>query len=113
MAIITVQDINQSGLNAVLVAANVGGDSFPNDGKTMLRVKNGSGASVTVTINSVAPCSYGFDHDVTVTAAAGEDRLIGPFQQSRFNDNTGQVGVAYSVVTSVTVGAHRFTPANS
>lgn len=114
MAVLTVQDINQSGLNPVLVAANVGGDSIPNEaGNSMFRVKNGGGASTVVTVNSVAPCSHGFDHDLTITVLAGEDRLIGPFPRSRFNDTNSQVGVTYSVVTSVTVAVLRFTPANN
>ncbi len=107
MAVLSIQDVTTAGLNPSFVAANVGGDSFPNDGQTSFRIKNGGAASITVTVNSVAPCNYGFDHDIAVTVGIGADITIGPFSKARFNNSAGQVGVTYTDVTSVTVAAIR------
>lgn len=105
MALLNVQKASLTGLAPAFVAASAGGDSFVNDGKTVLHVKNGGASEITVTINSQQPCNYGFDHDVVVAVPAGGERIIGPFRQDRFNDANGQVAVTYSAVTSVTVAA--------
>ncbi|MBC7193861.1 hypothetical protein [Marinobacter sp.] len=105
MALLNVQKASLTGLAPTFVAASAGGDSFVNDGKTVLHVKNGGASEITVTVNSQQPCNYGFDHDVTVAVPAGGERIIGPFRQDRFNNSDGQVMVSYSAVTSVTVAA--------
>lgn len=105
MALLTVTKPSLTGVTSNPVPASSGGDTFPNDGFTFLRVKNGGGSSITVTINSQTPCNYGFDHDMTVTVAAGAEELIGTFPVNRFNDANGYVSVTYSAVTSVTVEA--------
>jgi hypothetical protein len=82
-------------------AAN--GNYFVNTGEQLLHVKNGSGASITVTVVSV-PCSHGRTSDVTVTVPASGDRIIGPFPNELFNQvDTNQVNVNFSAGTSVTV----------
>lgn len=106
MADLTIQKINQTGIAPSFVAASSVGDTFANDGKTFLHVKNGGASPITVTIDSVAPCNYGFDHDVQVTVGAGAEQIIGPFETYRFNTD-GKVSVSYSGVTSVTVAAFR------
>lgn len=105
MALITVQKASLSGVTAALVAASAGGDKFVNDGDTLLHVKNGSGAGITVTVAAVSRCSHGSFHDSVSTVAAGATTVIGPFPQNRFNDVSGQVSVTYSAVTTVTVAA--------
>jgi len=105
MAVLTSQRFSTVGLAPTLTAAAAGGDSFTNDGNTYLIVKNASGASITVTVNSQALCNFGFDHDMVVTVNAGATQQIGPFTTSRYNDASGQVHWTYSAVTSVTVGA--------
>lgn len=102
MAQITVQKITLSGLDPAFVAADAAGDSFANDGKTVLHVKNGSAGAITVTINSERACSFGFDHDAEVSVPAGGERVIGPFYPSRFGTT---VTTSYSAVASVTVAA--------
>lgn len=92
-----------TGAAVVYVAAAGGGDSFANDGNTEFRVKNGSGSSINVTVNSQTPCSQGFDHDIIVAVGAGAEKVIGPFEKGRFNDVNGRVNVTYSAVTTVTV----------
>lgn len=106
MAVLTVQKPTLvNGINPTLVAAAAGGDSFTNDGKTLLYVKNAHTASITVTINSLQPCNQGFDHNIVITVAAGSTIQVGPFPTPRFNDNTNKVGVTYSLVTALTVAA--------
>lgn len=107
MALLTVQIATVAGIVPSFVAAGAGGDTFSNTGRESLYVKNGSGASITVTINSLLNCDQGFDHDFVVTVAAGVDKVIGPFATNRFNDGGGLVGVTYSAVTTVTVAAVR------
>lgn len=104
MAVLTVQEATLTGVAPTYVAADAAGDSFPNLSGTVLSVKNASAAAITVTVNSTAPCNYGFDHDVAVSVPAGSERTIGPFEARRFGSS---VGVAYSAVTSVTVAALR------
>lgn len=106
MAVLTVQSMTEQGLTPAFVAADVAGDSFANDGKTYLHVKNADAADITVTVDSQKQCDQGFDHDIVVTIPAGGEKLIGPFNISRFKDlATGLVNVSYSVVTNVTVAA--------
>lgn len=106
MALLTVQNATTNGIIKTMVAAAAGGDTFANDGNTMLFVKNGSGVSVTVTINSQTLCNYGFDHDIVVALAAGAEIAFPRLDTIRFNDPaTGLVNVIYSAVTSVTVAA--------
>jgi len=105
MAELSVQQTGLTGLSPVFSAADVGGDTFVNDGRTVLYVQNGGAVDTTVTVDSPTPCNYGYEHDVQVTVPAGEERVIGPFRQDRFNDDNGRAAVAYSEVTLVTVAA--------
>ncbi|MBT2696345.1 hypothetical protein J7E79_02700 [Bacillus sp. ISL-40] len=107
MADINVQSISQAGITPSFVAASGAGDAFRNDGKSFLHIKNGGGSSITVTIDSVEKCNQGFDHDLTATITAGQDRILGPFEAKRFNDTDGKLKVSYSAVTTVTVAAFR------
>ncbi|MBF0406470.1 MAG: hypothetical protein HQM10_03890 [Candidatus Riflebacteria bacterium] len=99
---ITVQSSGLSGLEATYEAANADGNTFTNDGKTLIHVKNGGGSDITVTVDSPVQCNQGFTHDPTVVVTAGENRFIGPFPPSRFNSE-GKGSVSYSGVTDVTV----------
>lgn len=104
MAKLATQQISTTGLAPTYTAASAGGDTFANNGTTMVHVKNGGTAAVTVTIDSIEKCSHGFDHDLVVTVAANGEQLIGPLDASRFNNKaTGLVSMTYSGVTTVTV----------
>jgi hypothetical protein len=105
VADLIVQNISLGGVSPTFSAADSLGDTFDNGGKTFLHVKNGDTVSHTVTINSTKPCNYGFDHDESVSVAAGDEQLIGPFNSVRFNDQNNKVNVSYDAVTSVTVAA--------
>jgi hypothetical protein len=111
MAELSVQEITIDGTVVTFAAAAGGGDTFPNTGKEILVVKNDSASSITVTIDSQAECSFGFDHDPVITVGAGVSREIGPFKPQRYNDADGMVNVSYSAVTTVTVAVKRLTPA--
>ncbi|RJQ26329.1 MAG: hypothetical protein C4589_09845 [Peptococcaceae bacterium] len=105
MATLSVQKISLTGLGPTFVAASAGGDIFANNSHVYLHVKNGDTAAKTVTVNSQRQCDQGFDHDIAVSVPASGERLIGPFNTSRFNNTDGNVEVTYSAVTSVTVAA--------
>lgn len=105
MALLTVQQVGVGGLAPVYVAAGASGDTFANNGRTYLHVKNASASAVTVTIDSIAPCNQGFDHNLTVSVPAAGERMIGTFDPSRFNNDSSITTVTYSAATSVTVAA--------
>jgi hypothetical protein len=105
MADLTVQTSDLDGLVVSYDAATGGGDTFDNDGKTVLHVKNGGGSPVTVTVAAVLACNRGTLHDSVTSVAAGAEAMIGPFDKQFFTASTGKASVAYSGVTSVTVAA--------
>lgn len=108
MAVLTTRAIGLTGSTPAPVAASAGGDRVECGPSNFLYVKNGSGASVTVTVDSVTPCNYGADHDLVVAVPAGADSQIGPLKSERFASNAdGLAAVTYSAVTSVTVEAVR------
>lgn len=114
MALLTVQNVDLlNGLVPTYASAAGGGDTFPNDGKTMLHVKNGGGSSITLTVTTqvtsqnvpgLGPVDVANE---TYTVANGSERMIGFFNPSRFNNASGQVAIGYSSATSVTVAAIR------
>lgn len=114
MATLTVAACSVAGLDPTFVAAAGGGDKFPNDGFTVLEVKNASGGAITVTVASQAGVAdaYGTqkkDAAVSVAATTGHKR-IGPFRPAEWNDADGNVNVTYSGVTSLTVVPVRVRP---
>ncbi len=104
---ITVATISRAGYEPTLVAANVDGNFFDNDGMTFLFVDNADVSPVDVTIDSAADCDQGFDHNIVVTVPASEQRLVGPFPKGRFNDSNDQAQITYAAVTSLTIEAIR------
>lgn len=88
--------INYSGADAA-------GDTVAPSDRTYLHVKNGSAASVNVTVDSRRPCDQGVDHDLVVAVPAGGDRMIGPVSPGRFAGTSGLASVTYSAAASVTV----------
>lgn len=94
MAALTVAPIARTGDSKSYQTCNAGGDTVVNDGKTFLHFKNTNATPKTVTIDSVKPCSQGFDHNeaITVGATTG-DEICGPFEVDRFGVN---LAVTYS-----------------
>jgi len=94
-------------------ADSANGNSFVNDGKTRLIVRNGGGSSINVTVTSPASPLTANEQLAKVTAVpAGEDRIFGPFKRAVFNDD-GAVIVDFSDDTSVTVAAVRDIETNT
>ena len=107
MATLTPQPVVRTGLEAAFSAAAGGGDVFPNTGREIVEIVNGGGSDITLTI--VTPASYQGQAlaDDTVTVTAGERRHVGTFPPELYNNASGQVALAYSGVTSVTVAILR------
>lgn len=109
MATLTAQEIVEAGLEASYDAATGGGDDFVNNGKEFIHVKNGSGGDITVTVTAQRTITNkaGFGpmtkSDSAVVVTAGEERFIGPFPISAFNNSTGKAVITYSGVTSLTI----------
>lgn len=105
MAVLPTQNPTLAGLTPAYSAAAGGGDKVAADGKTFLIVKNGGGAPITVTITTPATVRGLAVADPAVSVPAGAERWIGPFARDAFGNADGQVDIAYSGVTSVTVAA--------
>jgi hypothetical protein len=109
MAAIAVTSIPYPSGNApAFVAANAGGDTVVPGDRTRLIVRNGSGASINVTIPAFpATLPHGAAMPALVVAVpAGGEKWIGPLSGSQFaNPANGLVAVQYSAVTTVTVAA--------
>ncbi len=95
MATLTPQQVTLAGTVVTFTAAAVGGDKALPGATSTLRVNNGGVGSITVTLDSVLPSSYGDD--------AGVVKEILLSRASRFAGPDGLVSVTYSGVTSVTV----------
>jgi len=110
MATLSVQTIDRAGdgLTPSFAAAAGGGDEFPNTGREFIVVKNGSGATITVTaVTPQTVSGLGVADEAYAVPASGE-RYIGPFPPSTFNNtSTGRVSLTYSGVTSLTVGVFK------
>jgi hypothetical protein len=103
MATLAVQKMLLTGV-APTFGAVAASDVFPNDGKTYIEVKNANAGSDTVTVVAQSTCSQGVLHDsVTTVPATTGDRVIGPFEPTRFNNSSGQCTVTHSVTSSVTI----------
>lgn len=106
MALLAVQQASLAGTPVTYAAASAGGDTFPvPSSATSLRVKNGSGSPMTVTLAFPGTTSYGVANPSRTSAsiAAGGEVVIGPIPQSAVDTNTGVASVTYSSATSVTV----------
>lgn len=106
MATLGYQSSQPTGTAVNLVAASAGGDKLPSNDRGCFMVRNGSGASITVTLVTPSNTKYGqADPDVPVAVAAGATTVIGPLPKDLENPSDSLVAFTYSAVTSVTVGA--------
>jgi len=92
--------------NAALTyaAAAAGGDTIVGGSaqRTTLFVRNASAASITTTLTAVNACNQGFLHGVVITCGVGDTEIYLP---PGCETATGNFGITYSAVTSVTVAA--------
>ena len=114
MATLTIQTVTEAGIEPTYAAVAGGGDVVANlRGDVVLHVKNGAGASMTVTVTAQQTTKSvpGFGAltkaSVAVAVPAGEERLIGPFPKSAFNNASGNLAITYSSPTTVTIAALR------
>ncbi len=106
MALLTVQTVTKDGITATYAAAAAAGDTFANNGKTFIIVKNANVSTArTVTIDSLTSCNYGHDHNIAVSVPASSEKWIGPFETTRFNSAAGIVTATYSSEADLTVAA--------
>lgn len=113
MADLVVKKVVLTGLNPnnpAYVACTAGGDAVLNSGYTFLHVVNAHTGAWVVTVDSVAPCSQNYDHDVVVSVPASGERMIGPFPRDRFNDSGGKLTITYNGVTALTIAAIEVKP---
>jgi hypothetical protein len=96
-----------AGANPGFAAASAGGDKVPPNDRGALIVRNGSGASINVTVAVPGNTRFGLANpDVVVAVPAGADRVIGPFPSELADTATDNlVAITYSAVTTVTVAA--------
>lgn len=104
--ITAVQPVTTAGLNPTFDSANAsGGQMFANNSRRVLRVKNGSASSITVTVgipgmfDGVGVVNGGKQ----ITVPASGDMLIGPFGSTTYNQPDGKVYVDFSAAASVTL----------
>lgn len=92
------------GLAPTYVSPDAAGVSFRSNGKQVLHVKNGSGASITVTLKIAKTIEGQAVTNPTATVGAGADKFFGPFSDNYEQlDGTDTVFVDLSSVTTVTV----------
>jgi hypothetical protein len=104
MANLTPQTPGAAGIAVNFVAASAGGDTLLCSGSVEpeLIVKNGSGASINVTLVDVRKCSRGVAHDDVVPVAAGAEQAI-PIPPYAIDPISGHVTITYSATATVTV----------
>jgi len=108
MATLAVNTITRAGVLETLVAATGGGDAAPCNPDNYLKVNNGGGSPITVTLAIPAGATgwpgIAYANSV-ITVTNGTARLIGPLLPAIYQDPiTGLCTITYSAVTSVTVG---------
>lgn len=97
MALLTVNEVTRDGVLYAVVAAAAAGDSFANDGRTLLAVYNSHvSAARTISIDIQKAVDEQDPPSRTVTLAAGQTKLIGPFPTGIYNDPNGRVLLTYS-----------------
>jgi len=107
MAVLAVTDLTRAGINPALVAANIGGDSFPTVGNVFLLITNGGGSPRTVSVAYGTPVDGQTVPPKQVVVPAGASRLAGPYPAALFRGANDQAAVTYDAVTSLTIGAFR------
>lgn len=104
MAALTTQRISITGLAATYAAAGGSGDTIEAADNVFLHVKNGSGASINVTV-AVPGTEYGVNRaDPVIAVGAGADTFI-QIPREIADSSDHRVHVTYSATTTVTVAA--------
>jgi len=108
MAVLAHQTTGFAGTNITYQAAAGGGDQTTPDDRVFLLVKNGGGSPINVTVTIAGTTFDLANPDSVVSVPNGGEKFIGPLNEGLTGPDTfGQVLIAYSGVTSVTVAAVR------
>jgi len=106
---LTVQTVKRTGIVPSYVSAESAGNSFANDGKTFLHIKNGATDVICTVLTPRGPDGQAVT-ERTVTVSANTDEFLGPFSPEIFNQ-LGALGdvvhIDFDDVTNVTIGAFR------
>ena len=100
---LTVQPIIRTGLTASYSDATTGGIAFANEGRSVVHIKNGSGATTTLTIVTPGTVDGLAISDRTVQIAAATEEFIGPFQPGIYNQSTDVVHVDISTASTTSI----------
>lgn len=107
MAALTVLEKNShvgASIDAAAVSASAGGDTFRNNGKTFLYIRNAGGSTITVTLSATpTPAGLTITPPTISVAGSGVTILAGPFDPAYMNDADGNISITYSAVSSVTI----------
>ena len=110
MALITLQNISESGITPTLTSvAASGGDTFANSGSCFVMIVNTSGettvGTAAVEVTTVDSSQYGSLTKAaqTISTAAGATSFFGPFAPAAYNDQNGIMTVSFSATTDVTI----------
>jgi hypothetical protein len=103
--VLTKQQTLNTGITPVYVAGSASlGHSFANTGHEMLHVKNGGVAPVDVTIATTGKLAGLSLAALKVTVTNAQERMIGPFDPTVFNQPDGTVNVDLSGDAGITLG---------
>ncbi len=103
MPTLTVQSIVRAGLETTYAACDAGGDEFANSGDEFIHIKNDAVAEQILTIETAATVDGLAVADRTVAIPASEERMIGPFPTSAYNDGDDLVQLTYDAVVTLTI----------
>lgn len=105
--LLTIQHTTQTGTGIVptYVTATIGGNTFVNTFGAIIRVKNNSGRSITVTVVAQQACNQGYLHNYSQTIADGAEGDLGPFDYHYQATATNKVTVLYDSAYGITVAA--------
>lgn len=109
MALLTPQQAAVTGTLVTYAAATVTvGDTVAPDDHTCFEIVNGSGGSITATLDVPGTTFGQANPDVAVSIANGVTKRIGPLVAGLADPTTGLCKVVCSSVTSVTIAAVRY-----
>lgn len=103
MALLAPQVIGEALAAVNFVAATVGGDTVARRDNSFLAVKNGSGAPITVTLDTPGTTHGLAIADEGVTIAAGAEAYISTSDPIFVHPSDNLIHIAYSAVATVTV----------
>jgi hypothetical protein len=113
MAVLTVQELalTSSALLMTLNSCGGSGDTFANNGKTVVIAVNGSSASAVITFAATQTVTDAVLSvpDLGVGVATGTTRIIGPLPAATFNDSNAAVAMTYASSGSLTVAVVKWT----